>query len=353
MGTPYYMSPEQAQDMDVSASSDLYALGVILYEMITGQVPFAADTPIGVLYKTVNERHTPVQELLDSPRARGALVDLVDGLLEKDPARRPTSATEVARLLTDLQGDADVPRVENIDMLGTLAQPAVQPARDIQPASNSGGDWTDGQTTPPAKSSNWAPIFVGLIALALVAGGLVIALALGVFFFTSQTEERPIAQSPQPTTRAPAVPKSDVPRAKKPSVPAAPKLAEKTVAPVKAVQETQKPKEKKKAAKKSKNSVRSGLKKRSAKSGACQRRDCAVVLTAQDAHYACQHATCEVDCEAGGCGQVCQAESTCKFHCTGGGCRQSCFAGTTCELTCSGGDCSRVVFPGADVDELD
>ncbi len=89
-GTPTYMSPEQASAGVVGPSSDLYSLGVLLYEMLDGKPPFAADTVLVLLNKHLNEAPPPLPRHV-SPR----LARLVMRLLEKKPEARPASAQEV------------------------------------------------------------------------------------------------------------------------------------------------------------------------------------------------------------------------------------------------------------------
>jgi serine/threonine-protein kinase len=98
MGTPEYMAPEQIEGHDVTERTDIYSLGVMLYQMLTGAVPFRAPTPGAVLAKHLHEQPRP-------PRGRhGDVPAVVEGIvirsLEKDPARRPATVAEVAAALS-------------------------------------------------------------------------------------------------------------------------------------------------------------------------------------------------------------------------------------------------------------
>jgi eukaryotic-like serine/threonine-protein kinase len=90
MGTPHYLSPEQAQGFDVTAVSDLYAIGVILYEALTGRVPFEADSAVAVAMKQVSQ--TPQRPSSINHRVSPALDAVVMRALEKEPGERFQSA---------------------------------------------------------------------------------------------------------------------------------------------------------------------------------------------------------------------------------------------------------------------
>ncbi len=100
LGTPEYMSPEQAKGEEVDARSDLFALGIVFYELLTGKVPFRADTALGTLLKRTQERARPPIE--SDPSIPRAISDVVVRCLEIDPRNRYQSAMEVFQ---DLQGE--------------------------------------------------------------------------------------------------------------------------------------------------------------------------------------------------------------------------------------------------------
>jgi TonB family protein len=92
-GTPHYMAPEQSLGKGIDHRSDIYSLGVLAYEMLTGRLPFTADSPIAIVLKHINERPPSPEEL--SP----ALLRAIHKALAKDPAERWTSAGEFVTAL--------------------------------------------------------------------------------------------------------------------------------------------------------------------------------------------------------------------------------------------------------------
>jgi serine/threonine-protein kinase len=106
MGTPHYLSPEQAQGQAVTAVSDLYSIGVMLYEALAGQVPFEADSAVAIAMKQVS--HTPQRPSSIDPSVSPALDAVTMRALEKDPGRRFQNADAfIAALDAALRNPAD------------------------------------------------------------------------------------------------------------------------------------------------------------------------------------------------------------------------------------------------------
>jgi len=94
MGTAQYLSPEQAQGHAVTATSDIYSIGVMLYEMLAGRLPFDGDSAVAVALKHLSEQPTPISQW--RPDAHPALEAVVMAALAKDPAQRWQSAEDLA-----------------------------------------------------------------------------------------------------------------------------------------------------------------------------------------------------------------------------------------------------------------
>ena len=108
-GTPEYMSPEQAEGKVLDAQSDIYSLGVVLYEMLAGRAPFVADTTPAVMYKHVHE--PPLLEELPSDLPQG-VVAVVEKALAKKRGERYQSAGEMAAALQRAMSEAVIEEVE-------------------------------------------------------------------------------------------------------------------------------------------------------------------------------------------------------------------------------------------------
>ena len=127
MGTAQYLSPEQAQGQPVSPRSDLYSIGVMLYELLTGRVPFDAESPVTIALKHVSEDPVPPSQL--NPAVPPALDAVVLRALEKEPANRFADADEFAAALLDARERPTVveKRVEAYPM---PAEPLVEEERE-------------------------------------------------------------------------------------------------------------------------------------------------------------------------------------------------------------------------------
>ncbi|HRI53901.1 MAG TPA: serine/threonine-protein kinase, partial [Pseudomonadota bacterium] len=101
-GTPEYMSPEQAEGRGLGTRTDLYALGVVAYQMVSGALPFSAPTFLALIAKTVNEPAPPPSQQNASAEIPPAFEALIMQCLAKEPEQRPASAEEIAEALDQL-----------------------------------------------------------------------------------------------------------------------------------------------------------------------------------------------------------------------------------------------------------
>jgi serine/threonine-protein kinase len=133
-GTPYYMSPEQAGGQPVDARADVYSLGVLLYEMITGAVPFEADTYMGVLTKHLFAAPPKPSERAPSGVQLGDLEGVVLRALEKDPSERYQSMTELSAAIERAMdgGPAEPPRKAEAKAAQPVAFTALSTADKIE-----------------------------------------------------------------------------------------------------------------------------------------------------------------------------------------------------------------------------
>ena len=102
VGTPAYVAPERILGKPASPQSDLYAVGVLLYEALAGRKPFAGDTPVATAYAIQHETPTPLGEL--RPDLPSSVVAAVERAMDRDPARRFSTASEMAEALGVLGG---------------------------------------------------------------------------------------------------------------------------------------------------------------------------------------------------------------------------------------------------------
>jgi serine/threonine-protein kinase len=169
MGTATYFSPEQAQGLAVDGRSDVYSLGVVLYEMVTGAVPFTGDSPVAVAYKHVREQPEPPRQrnaaipadleqiiltaLAKEPELRYQTADDMRDDLLRFRRGRPLAAAPVTALVSELPTSA---------VATTMANPAV--------AVDDRGRQADGPVHEKKKMNPWIVTLLTLLGLAAVVG---------------------------------------------------------------------------------------------------------------------------------------------------------------------------------------
>lgn len=179
MGTATYFSPEQAQGLPVDPRSDLYSLGVVLYEMVTGRPPFSGETPLAIAYKHVQDQPVPPSGVIpDLPRGLEAIIMK---LLQKRPDDRYASAEE---LRSDLSRYLDGSATSAERAVGAAAAGAAlgaAAATTMQPAVGGGtGQVPLAVDDEPARKSRTG-LFLGVIVvLLLVLAGLLFWLTRGL-----------------------------------------------------------------------------------------------------------------------------------------------------------------------------
>lgn len=106
IGTVYYISPEQASGKVIDPRSDLYSLGVLMYEMLTDKLPFMADSPVSVALKQINEKAEPMRDI--NPVIPRGLEQFVEFTMEKDPELRFQSAGEMLKFLLKIKSNPNI-----------------------------------------------------------------------------------------------------------------------------------------------------------------------------------------------------------------------------------------------------
>jgi len=211
VGTVHYSSPEQAGGERVDTRSDIYSLGVVLYQLLTGTVPFQADTPQALLMRVMQGNPVPVQSLrIDLP---AFVVQIVDKMLQRDPAQRYHTPGELLAVLTSLMGSGGQENTRS--EMATMVAPLVSRT----------------PTPLPRQGESQRPLYIllgGLAGIASIIGLIVLLLRLPV----ASGEVPTAAPSEAPTVRIVAILETTTPvPAKQPAVSPATSRAANTVTP--------------------------------------------------------------------------------------------------------------------------
>jgi serine/threonine-protein kinase len=173
LGTVHYLSPEQATGGPATFASDVYALGVVLYEMLAGRVPFEADSAVGVAMKIAHEAPEPLGSL--NPKIPAVLVGIVDRAMARDPAARYPDAGALAEALDSYARWSEQ---------ATMGVAAARPREGAPALAGAGAARAAGPPSPVSRTQgplfDWTGLLLGLVALAAVAGLVPLWLAVAV-----------------------------------------------------------------------------------------------------------------------------------------------------------------------------
>jgi serine/threonine-protein kinase len=171
MGTAQYLSPEQAQGHAVTAASDLYSIGVMLYEMLAGRLPFEGDSAVSVALKHLSEPPLPISHF--RPDVSPALESVVMAALAKDPAHRWQSADDFAEGLKA----AGIQLEEGTPLSQDTAAFAPVPVAPVDVVPPPPPVLPPPVAPPPERGRRWPWFAIGLLTLALAAFLIYLAVA--------------------------------------------------------------------------------------------------------------------------------------------------------------------------------
>ncbi len=226
IGTPLYMSPEQARGDDLDQRSDLYSLGAVMYEALTGQPPFTGRNYNALLVAVLTDTPRPIQEV--RPDLSPELADVVMRALSKEPAHRFTNAHEMSVALSTFTPKTELPPArQDIGLASTMATPQIGSVTPVNITPIAGGVGTpiptrasDGAAAASAAHAATAPMSEAgapkeppkkktrshgwLVAMAFVA--LLAGVGGTYTFLNMQADSEPLAQAGPVAEVQPVVP---------------------------------------------------------------------------------------------------------------------------------------------------
>lgn len=190
VGSVHYSSPEQATGSVVEATSDLYSTGVVLYEMLTGRVPFVGDTPVAVAMQHIQDPPPPITDF--APETPPAVVAVVMKALEKDPKRRFQSAREMAdALMRAKNGQLDPASIQPEPPRPPVQQP-VPRVQEVSPSKSPRSRRTISSARRiPVKKRNKVLSLIASLALSAAVVSLLVFSILRIYTQVSQSALAP------------------------------------------------------------------------------------------------------------------------------------------------------------------
>lgn len=223
LGTPTYMSPEQCQGKDLDSRTDIYSLGIMFYEMVTGTLPFTADTPLAVMRKIIDE---PMPALTRSVTGVPSDIEyIIEKMAAKNPSARYSSAEDLSADLkawlrgdkTSLSAEATIPTPKGVRVPAPKADATIvssakalsDPEGVLAAPAASSVAVTSAFSTPPEGVAEAPPNRAGGGMAALTVATVTFLVLVGVFggavyFLYGQTDPAP-AERVEGTSPAPAV----------------------------------------------------------------------------------------------------------------------------------------------------
>ena len=237
VGSLYYMSPEQIQGaLDLDARSDLYSLGVSLYEMVTARRPFMGDSDYSIMAAHLSARPVPPIEV--DPSLPSALNDVILMAIAKEPAQRFQTADAFRMALQSVTAGArGLPSSATKVVAGGMAPAGAAPARQMPPPA------AQPAVAPAQASGSKRGLYMAIGSVVTVAVLAFAALQAPKLFKPSEAAESqlatPAAQAPPPHTAPPSVEQQPQATAPAPSAPPAPAVQTPSPVPERTVQSSQ------------------------------------------------------------------------------------------------------------------